>query len=182
MTENPDLTLRVAEMADASSLAALSVEVWVATYLREGVGAAFADYVLQEYTPARMRAVIAAPTSHIIVSQNRMGIDGYIRVDMGAPAPVAGGSDVEIRTLYVQPRHHGRGLGRSLLSAALAHCAKQGVPAVWLASNAENLPAKRFYLSQGFDRAGETAFVLEGQSYLNDVFVRDCGLAKPPAD
>ena len=31
MTENPDLTLRVAEMADASSLAALSVEVWVAT-------------------------------------------------------------------------------------------------------------------------------------------------------
>ncbi|WP_405109679.1 GNAT family N-acetyltransferase [Phaeobacter sp. BS52] len=174
MTDHPDLTLRVAELADASSLAALSVEVWVATYLREGVGDAFADYVLQEYTPARMRAVIAAPTSHIIVSQNRMGIDGYIRVDMGAPAPVVGGPDVEIRTLYVQPRHQGRGIGAALLRAGLAHCAEEGVARVWLASNAENTPAKAFYLSQGFERVGETQFIINDQSYLNDVFARNC--------
>ncbi|WP_293572646.1 N-acetyltransferase [Phaeobacter sp.] len=161
MGDHPDLRLRAACGADAAALAALSVEVWVATYLREGVGTPFADYVLEEYTPARMRAVIAAPTSHIIVSQNRMGIDGYIRVETGVPAPLSEGPDIEIRTLYVQPRHHGRGIGAALLRAGLAHCASQGASAVWLASNAENLPAKAFYERQGFERAGDTAFELD---------------------
>ena len=32
MTDHPDLTLRVADMADASSLAALSMEVWEPGY------------------------------------------------------------------------------------------------------------------------------------------------------
>ncbi|UWS03335.1 GNAT family N-acetyltransferase [Phaeobacter inhibens] len=174
MTDHPDLTLRVADMADASSLAALSLEVWVGTYLREGVSGFFADYALAELTAARFETHLANPQEHFIVSQNRVGIDGYIRLSRGSPGPVAGCSDVEITTLYVQPRHHGRGIGTALLRGALAHCAEEGAARVWLASNAENTPAKAFYLSQGFDRVGETQFVIDDQSYLNDVFARDC--------
>ncbi|ATG44501.1 Acetyltransferase [Phaeobacter piscinae] len=174
MTDHPDLTLRVADMADASSLAALSLEVWIGTYMREGVSGFFADYVLAELTAARFAETLADPQEHVIVSQNRVGIDGYIRISRGRPGPTPGCSDVEITTLYVQPRHHGRGIGAALLRAGLAHCAEEGVARVWLASNAENTPAKAFYLSQGFERVGETQFVINDQSYLNDVFTRDC--------
>ena len=38
--------IRRAEERDASSLAAVSIEVWVNTYLRDGVSPVFADYVL----------------------------------------------------------------------------------------------------------------------------------------
>ncbi|ATG36706.1 Acetyltransferase [Phaeobacter piscinae] len=161
-------------MADASSLAALSLEVWIGTYLREGVSGFFADYALAELTAARFAEALADPQEHVIVSQNRVGIDGYIRISRGCPGPTPGCSDVEITTLYVQPRHHGRGIGAALLRAGLAHCAEEGVARVWLASNAENTPAKAFYLSQGFERVGETQFVINDQSYLNDVFARNC--------
>ncbi|WP_311202217.1 hypothetical protein [Leisingera sp. S132] len=38
--------IRPAGMHDCSSLAALSIEVWAGTYLRNGISAHFADYVL----------------------------------------------------------------------------------------------------------------------------------------
>ncbi|MFV1592346.1 GNAT family N-acetyltransferase [Phaeobacter sp. JH20_36] len=174
MTDHPDFTLRVADVADASSLAALSLEVWIGTYLREGVSGFFADYALAELTAARFEAHLANPQEHFIVSQNRVGIDGYIRISRGSPGPVPGCSDVEITTLYVQPRHHGRGIGTALLRAGLEYCVEEGVQSVWLASNAENAPAKGFYLSQGFDRIGETRFLIADQAYPNDVFARAC--------
>ncbi len=172
------MTLRQAVEADASSIAALSVEVWLGTYLKRGISGFFADYVLSEFTADTLSAVINDPEEWIMVSQNEEGIDGFIRLRSGRPAPVDGGSDTvpepvpdtEIVTFYVQPRHHGRGVGKALLEAALAHCSAQGIPSVWLATNAENTPAIGFYLAQGFKQIGHTHFELEGEAYLNNVY------------
>ena len=105
-----------------------------------------------------------------MVSENAEGIDGVVRVSSNSPAPVKGCSDVEISTLYVQPRHHGTGIGTRLLTGALDHCRDASVGSVWLATNAENDPAIAFYLARGFEQVGETHFVIEGQGYLNNVY------------
>jgi len=57
--------IRLAEERDASSLAAVSIEVWLNTYLREGVGAFFADYVLAEFTAQKFRDAIRDPNMAI---------------------------------------------------------------------------------------------------------------------
>src|SRR4051794_1170643 len=41
--------MRRAREQDASGLAAVSIEVWLNTYLRDGVSQLFADYVLSEF-------------------------------------------------------------------------------------------------------------------------------------
>lgn len=164
------MTLRLAEISDASSLAALSVEVWVGTYLKSGVSGFFADFVLAEFTAEKMAALIRDPGQFILVSQNRDGIDGYVRVAHGSAAPVDGCSDLEIATFYVQPRHHGTGIGKRLLGAALDHCRAAGGASVWLTTNAENDPAIAFYLRQGFEQVGETHFRIGDQGYLNNVY------------
>ena len=102
--------------------------------------------------------------------ENEDGIDGFICVSTGNPAPVDGCSNMEISTFYVQPRHHGKGIGKRLLDAALTHAREQGVASVWLATNAENAPAIAFYLAQGFEHVGETHFRIEGEAYLNNVY------------
>lgn len=79
---------------------------------------------------------------------------------------------MEIATFYVQPRHHGKGIGKRLLSAAFAHCRDAGEKSLWLATNAENAPAIAFYLAQGFDQVGETSFCIEDKAYLNNVYRR----------
>lgn len=167
------MTLRPALPSDASSIAALSVEVWLGTYLKQGINRLFADYALSEFTPAKIAALIVNPNEYIVVSDNVQGIDGFIQVSPGRIAPVVGCSDIEISTFYVQPLHHGKGIGKALLAAALDHARALGAPSVWLTTNAENMPAIGFYLAQGFAQVGHTHFRLRDQVYLNTVYRYD---------
>lgn len=164
------MALRRAHQSDASSIAAISIEVWIGTYLKRGVTGFFAEYALQEFTSEKTRGLIADPSQFMLVSQNDDGIDGFVRVTTGSVAPVDGCSEMEITTLYVQPRHHGKGIGKRLLSAAVQHCREASASSVWLTTNAENDPAIAFYLAQGFEHVGETEFWIEDQGYLNNVY------------
>lgn len=164
------MALRAPDISDASSIAAISIEVWIGTYLKRGVKAFFADYVLEQFTAAKIAALIDDPDRFILVSDNAEGIDGFICVASSSVAPVEGCSDMEIATFYVQPRHHGKGIGKRLLNAALDHCRACNVQSVWLTTNAENDPAIAFYLSQDFEKVGETHFCIEGEGYLNNVY------------
>lgn len=161
------MTLRMAQPSDAPCLAAISIEVWLGTYIRRGVSAFFAEYALTEFTAGRFEMLIADPDETLIVSENEDGPDGFIRVTSGNPAPVEGCSDTEISTLYVQPRHHGKGIGGALLDAGLRAA---GSRSVWLATNSENTPAIGFYLARGFEKVGTTHFRIRDQAYLNNVY------------
>ena len=164
------MPLRQAHPADASSLAAMSIEVWVGTYLRNGVSAVFADFALETFTPAKLAGQINDTAQTLIVSENGDGLDGYVRIAPDTPGPVAGCGDTEIATLYVQPRHHGKGIGKTLLAAAFEECRRLGLPSVWLTTNSENAPAIAFYGALGFRKLGTTDFMIDGQGYANDVF------------
>lgn len=167
--ERPIL-IEPASPSDAAALAALSIEVWIGTYLKQGISRFFAEYVLSEFTTSRMEDMLTDTSQHVLVSRNADGIDGFIRLSFGAVAPVEGDFDTEIATFYVQPRHHGSGVGTALLNAALAACRARGVTRVWLATNAQNTPAIDYYLRQGFTQVGETHFRVQDQAYLNNVY------------
>lgn len=164
------MTLRVAERSDASSIAAISLEVWIGTYLKRGVSGFCADYALSEFTPSKITAQICDSEEFILVSENDEGIDGFIRVSSSRNAPVAGWSGMEISTFYVQPRHQGKGIGKDLLTAALEYCRDQERDVVWLTTNTENAPAIAFYLAQDFKQIGETHFRIGDEGYLNNVY------------
>jgi ribosomal protein S18 acetylase RimI-like enzyme len=166
------LNFRIARPADAPILAAISVEVWLGTYVKRGVSAFFAEFVLNEFTVHRFRTLLEDPHEHFIVSENEDGLDGFIRISNGKAAPVAGCSTTEISTLYVQPRHQGGGLGGALLKQGLSYARASDASSVWLTTNSENAPAIGFYLKQGFEKVGTTHFRIDDQAYLNDVFRR----------
>ena len=163
--------MKAATPKDASSLAAISIEVWLGTYIRHGVSGFFADYALSEFTAEKFTAILNDPLETVIVSENRDGIDGFIRISWGQKAPIAGCSDVEISTLYVQPRHRGRKIGQTLLQEGLRLCAERQVCHPWLTTNSENTGAIAFYQANGFALTGQTHFRIQDQAYLNEVLV-----------
>lgn len=165
--------IRTARFEDASSLAAIGIEVWLNTYIRDGVSAFFADYALEHFTTSRFEEALSKKGNFILVSENKVGLDGFVHITLDTPAPVPDCSDLEIAKLYVQPRHQGSGAGGRLLQAALQLCADTGRPDVWLAVNAENQRATEFYLRKGFSKAGETSFQIDDQSYPNHVLRYD---------
>ncbi|WP_102227220.1 GNAT family N-acetyltransferase [Acidimangrovimonas sediminis] len=166
------MKFRTGQPSDAAALAAISIEVWLGTYIRKGVNAFFADFALNEFTTPKLTAVLEASNEHVIVSENEDGIDGFIRLSQGKEAPVSGCSTMEISTLYVQPRHHGRGLGKALLEQGLIYARNVDATSVWLTTNSENTPAIAFYLKHAFEKVGTTHFTIQDQAYLNDVFRR----------
>ena len=165
------MSIRPARKEDASSLAAISIEVWLGTYIRKGVNAFFADYALSEFTTSRFESTLDNEMERIWVSIADEGIDGFIRLTRGAIPSVEGCSDVEIASLYVQPRHQGKGAGSRLLDAGLVYCEENGAPNPWLAVNAENNHAVEYYLRNRFSIVGETHFRIQNEAYLNHILM-----------
>jgi len=141
----------------------------VGTYLRHGVNSFFAEFVLSEFTTTRFEALLEEGDDHLLVSENRDGIDGYIRLAEQRVAPIEGLSDLEIVTFYVQPRHHGNGIGSALLDVAIEYSRGKGRSGLWLTTNSENTPAIDFYLAKGFRQVGVMDFRIGDQAYPNDV-------------
>lgn len=73
---------------------------------------------------------------------------------------VAGPAPVQLRRLYVDARHHGRGLGRQLLDAAYAAARELGGRTLWLTVWERNERAIAFYSRCGFRIVGDTTFIV----------------------
>jgi len=58
----------------------------------------------------------------------------------------------EIYAIAVHPDHHGKGLGRALTLAGLAHLSGRGLRHAILYVESDNRPARRMYEGLGFDR------------------------------
>jgi GNAT superfamily N-acetyltransferase len=60
------------------------------------------------------------------------------------------GSDFELRRMYVDPTHRGRGIAQRLLDVALAWCTTHGVADLYLETNEQWKAAHHIYEKQGF--------------------------------
>ena len=169
--------IRKAEERDMSGLAAMSIEVWLNTYVRDGVSPHFADYVLSEFTAQKFRTAIDDPNLAIWVSESSTGIAGFITVCSAATPPLPDCLSLEITTLYVRPRCQSSGRGSALLQHALHHCKGMGSESIWLTVNAENKNAIEFYHKHGFSQIGSSDFKIAGQAYVNYVMKKE--LAHP---
>ncbi len=142
--------IRPADGHDAEAVARIFVETWRTAY--PGI---LADRVLTGLSVERQfgywRHVIGGREQSVFVAESQ-GVVGFSAC--GAARPRLNGYRGEVFTLYVQPDRQGEGIGRALLSVALARLARRDLmPAlVWvLADN----PARFFYERLGGKRAGE---------------------------
>jgi diamine N-acetyltransferase len=70
--------------------------------------------------------------------------------------------DQELRRLYVEPSLQGQGIGRQLMTAALAHPRLAAARRIFLQVWKENEKAIRLYESFGFRSVGTTTFTIAG--------------------
>ncbi|GAA5174938.1 GNAT family N-acetyltransferase [Niveibacterium umoris] len=169
----PDLRIRPAERRDAARIAALGMQVWLHTYATGGVSGAMADYVLSEFTLAKLAARIEDPKRLVLVAEEEDHLLGYAVTNFDARH---GDIASELETLYVQAHLLGRGIGHALLLAAHSAAARyHGDSRLWLTVNAQNARAIAFYQRQGFVEAGETDFELGGKPHRNLLMVSPPG-------
>ncbi|WP_269583529.1 GNAT family N-acetyltransferase [Roseibium sp. Sym1] len=164
-----------ATLADARSLAALSIEVWLDTYAPEGVSDSFATHVLETYAPAAFADNLKERHKHLLVARNRVGLIGYALLDLRAQPVSNSSGTAEINTLYVRRHHQRLGLGQKLFERAMQLATDAGQPKLFLTVYEKNARAIAFYEAQGMRCEGTWTFRFEGGAVPNLIMTRETG-------
>jgi GNAT superfamily N-acetyltransferase len=144
--------IRKASERDAARIAEIHVRSWQAAY-RGLIPDAYLDSLDPVHRALAWKGIIGAPEELVLVALRGSRIVGFCSLlpsrDPAAPREIA-----EISSLYVEPREWRKGVGASLVGAALDHAAKHGFVAVTLWVLTSNARALRFYGKLGFDPDG----------------------------
>lgn len=166
---------RPAHVHDAAKLAALSIEVWLHSYLKDGINSVFADYVLETFTPQQFRKWVTDPSRQIIICENGDNLMGYIALDFTAELPECISTlsnAAEITTLYAREHHKGLGIGKALMEQARTATTKRNFTHIWLAVLHDNHRAVDFYHRQGMIKHGSRWFELPDERHENYILVQ----------
>ncbi len=125
------------------------------------------SYMLQLfYNENILQEQMQNPEHHFWVAMRNEGLAGYAHcIDDKADADI-----LKLSKLYVLPREHGRGVGRSLLSFIENECDALKKSTIALNVNRHN-PAKDFYLKQGFEIVQQVDIPLD-KYWLNDYIMQ----------
>ena len=156
--------IREANKGDVLNLVALSIEVWLHTYAKDGIRNEISKHVLSTYTVKYFEELLGNPDYKILVAIENQHLVGYIVVNLVSffESELNG---YEVDTLYVQEHFHGKGVGRNLLSEVKA----QFGSSLWISTWVQNKEAIGFYKYLGFKDIGSTQFDLEGEQHENRV-------------
>ena len=156
MTAIPRPSVRAATVRDASELAAIHARSWQAAYL-DLLPQDFLDKLdLSNSTERWERALRAAewPKAGVMVAVPGPEMVGFARFgptrDKGEDAALV----AEIRQIYIAPEVWGKGVGKRLMSTALARLAASGYAQATLWVLDTNSRARRFYERCGWTQDG----------------------------
>ena len=172
-----DIQLRPVRPADALTLSALGIQVFLDTYAPEGIRAAVAQEVLTTYSEQAFDVAIANQQTRMVVAERQdpeHHLVGFAQVTLGERHELAPGSgpQSELLRLYVQEPFTGQKLGTRLLAEAEALAARAGSSVLWLTPWVHNHRALAFYARRGYSDHGLTWFRFEGESHENRVLAK----------
>ena len=154
------IRLRPAMPEDATALAALAADAFVASfghlYREEDLAAFLAEHKTADYYARSL----ASPGIYIHLAEAGGAPAGYCQ--LRRPSGFASKSDatapIELQQLYTAPQMTGRGIGAALMEWALDQAGSLGCDAVQLSVFSENYGAQRFYARYGFAKIADIDF------------------------
>ena len=169
----PAPAIRIGSVADAQTVAALAIQVFLDTYATEGVRPDLANEAFAEYGCSIFAQRLAEEGRIFYLAEHGSGLVGFAEVLRNQqPSPIIGVGGSELVRLYVQPQAQGSGIGRTLLQRAEQCSRESGSAGVWLSAWEHNLKALAFYKRQNYKDVGNAQYVILGQSYGNRIFFR----------
>ena len=163
------LIIRHSTDQDFENLTALAIQVWLHTYARDGIRDKISGYVLSRFTPDYFKGIHGSVSQKILVAEENSHLVGFITLDLEARCSQLNVPGYEIVTLYVQEFFQGKGIGTSLVAAAIKEYGKN----LWLTTWVKNELGIRFYKKSGFHEAGIAFFDLEGEKHENFILAKN---------
>ena len=161
--------IRIAREEDSSDIAALSIQVWLATYAKQGIRAVISNYVLTEFTQEKILQKLKSNNEICFVAFHDEYLIGFVSLNMAAECPITSQVRPEIDKLYIQENFTAQGVGSKMLDSAIEYCRTNGHEQLWLMVNHENVRAQKFYQKHGFCEIGVKDFKLDDERHKDHV-------------
>jgi tRNA (guanine37-N1)-methyltransferase len=174
------VSIRRATPADAPALAVVASATFALACPPGTTEANIALFVETSLSEQSFEAYLASDVHRLWLAEEDGKPVGYAMAVHGKPtdpdiqAAVVERPTVELSKIYVRESHHGTGVARALMDAAISEAADSGAASVWLGVNQQNVRANRFYEKLGFVLRG-TRFFQVGDSTEAD-YVRELPL------
>ena len=175
------VSIRRATPADAPALASVAAATFALACPPGTTQANIALFIETSLSEHSFERYLASDVHRLWLAEEDGEHVGYAMSVHGEPTdpdiqnPVAVRPTVELSKIYVCESHHGTGVAKRLMEAAIAEAAGSGAGSVWLGVNQQNIRANRFYEKQGFVLRG-TRFFQVGDSTEAD-YVRELPLS-----
>ncbi len=153
-----EVSFRQANVSDARSIARLNIETYRVAF-RGVLPDAHLDGLNVDSRAETWEQRMASTEStrhHCIVADSELGIVGFVAVAPTRDADEDRNSVGEVVAIYVHPDHWNRGIGRKLMSRAIASLRHVGhvQASIWTFEGTER--ARRFYEAGGWRFDGST--------------------------
>ena len=172
---DPQLTgsirIRRAGTADAPALATLAESTFRETFGQHNSEDDMRRHCATHFGATIQAAEIRDPAIVTLLAERGGEMAGFAQLHLHQPKDgVAAAHPSELHRIYVAAGHHGTGLARRLLDAALDAAREAGSDYLWLGVWERNPRAVAFYRKAGFEEIGEHVFVL-GSDRQRDILM-----------
>ena len=168
------MILRAALSADATALAALGRDSFVAKFGTMYRAQDLATFLAQTHADAVVAGEIANPQARYRLAERDGALVGYCKLGLacGWPDHARGRHTIELKQLYTAPGATGGGIGTALMDWALDEARALGADEIQLSVWSGNSDAQRFYRRHGFAKVADTHFWVGAQRDEEFLFAR----------
>jgi diamine N-acetyltransferase len=123
------------------------------------------SFLAKVYAPAVIAEELASPKRVFRVAEQDGELLGFCKLglDLSLDYDPGGMRVMELKQLYLRGNQTGSGIGAALIDWALSEGRARGFDAVLLSVWSENRRAQRFYRRHGFEKWGDTIFMVGKQ-------------------
>jgi diamine N-acetyltransferase len=154
------ITIRKCDKTDVAAIIELGIETFRDTFGPVNTAENMDRYLTSTFTVERITQEFDEKSTVFFLAQENGKPLGYAKVRAAEEAGVAGNRPLEIERLYARANVIGKGIGKALMEACLAHGRSNGYDVVWLGVWEHNHRALQFYKKWGFEKFSQHVFML----------------------
>ena len=155
------LSIRYAGSQDAMLIADISHQTFYETFAVHNRKEDMDKFLNEQFTRGKLMMEVGAPENIFLLAQFNEEVAGYVKLrDARSPAMLANMNGLEIARIYVMNNMIGKGVGKQLMEFVINIAKEKGKDVLWLGVWEKNQRAIDFYTKWGFEKFGETDFLL----------------------
>ena len=143
--------IRDAGLHDARRIAEITVAAWRTAYVGIVPDEVLTRQSVDRHLDYWMSPDAFAPGMRTLVVESDDSVVGFVHLGSVRLEPGELIEGCELWGMYVDPEHQGRGLGRSMMKAAVEHFRSIGCESVYLWVWRDNQPTRHSYESGGWE-------------------------------